>query len=201
MGKLSLEKIVKNCLYGIRQSFNDYYEWSAGEWLSNAPEYLLTINIAKEIAKNKENKFLTLEDNVRNTLEVANTQIRGKLSKNIRENGRTDIIIWWAKGTPRGIIEVKNDVWGVAKIQGDVKRIINILQKKSDIEFGIITFFIKKSYKNNLIQNTEKFITENIFNNIEIPNNLKKTLQMEYLSEKDNLAAYSVIILFKKNHK
>ena len=139
MARISRDEILKACVDGIKKSFNEYLEWSYGEFLWNAPEYLLTVNIAKELWKiKKESKLITLEDNVKKTLENANSAKMDKLHKDIRAEGRSDIVFWWGKGTPRGIIEVKNAVYNKQRhIQKDLDRIYGILKKKSDIEFGI----------------------------------------------------------------
>jgi len=106
MARVSKDEILKACINGIEKSFNEYLEWSYGEWLWNAPEYLLTVNIAKELWNiEKEAKFITLEDNIRYTLENANAKIKGKLANAVRSKGRSDIIFWWGKATPRGVIE------------------------------------------------------------------------------------------------
>lgn len=78
MAKITKEEILEACVQGIERSFNEYLEWSYDEWLWNAPEYLLTVNIAKELWKIKNDaKFITLEDNVRKTLKNADAKIKG----------------------------------------------------------------------------------------------------------------------------
>jgi len=149
MAKISRDEILKACIDGIERSFNEYLEWSYNEWLWNAPEYLLTVNISKKLWKIKKDvKFITLEDNVKNTLKNANAAIKGKLKSTVRGDGRSDIVFWWGKGTPRGIIEVKNAIYRKKHIQEDLDRIYGILEKESDIEFGVITFYIDRHFKN-----------------------------------------------------
>ena len=59
---------------------------------------------------------------------------------------------------------------GVDKIEKDIKRINGVLKKDSDIQFGIITFFINKYYKDDVVTKTETFIKENIFDRIDYKN-------------------------------
>jgi hypothetical protein len=146
MGRISKDAIKEACIKGIRNSFNEYIAWSGEEWLYRAPEYLITVNIAKELWKQKGKKFITLEDNVREILENANFQ--EKIPDNARPEGRIDIVLWWGgKGTPRGLIEVKHRVAQAEKIFDDMDRITSILEGTSDFQFGISAFYLDWNYK------------------------------------------------------
>ena len=101
MAKLTYDEILEGCIEGITNSFNDYKEWSGEYWLWRAPEYLITVNIAKTIAKINKPKYITLEDNVKQTLKDANAKIRGSLKNAIRPKGRSDIILWWGGGNTK----------------------------------------------------------------------------------------------------
>ena len=46
-----MEEIIDAALAGIKQSQEQYEEWSHGDWLWNAPEYLITVNVANKIAE------------------------------------------------------------------------------------------------------------------------------------------------------
>ena len=55
-------EIVENTLHGIEKAQEDYERWSGGYWLYQAPEYLMTTYVAKELAKHKEHSYyITLE--------------------------------------------------------------------------------------------------------------------------------------------
>jgi hypothetical protein len=155
MAKISKDEILEACVNGICKSFDKYLEWSGGEWLWHAPEYFLTVNIANELwAIDKTSKYITLEDNVRKTLTVADAKIKGKLSKQIRPNGRSDIVLWWGNGQPRGIIEVKHAIYNFEALKEDIDRILGILKQDSKIEFGITTFYIDRNLQNGNASNT-----------------------------------------------
>jgi hypothetical protein len=200
MGKISKDQILDACLEGIKESYNEYLDWSGIEWLCNAPEYLLTVNIAKNLWKiPNDAKFITLEDNIRKTLKTANAKIKGKISNKARPNGRSDIIFWWGKGTPRGIIEVKNYSYKKKHIQEDLDRIYSILKKESDIEFGITTFYIYK-YDKNKTANKEiiKLIKKEFFEKIkEEANYYNFKTKCKYLEiiDEDTDAAYAVAVM------
>lgn len=199
--KLTYDEILNACVEGIKKSFKEYKDWSGGEWLWNAPEYLITVNIAKELNKINKSKFITLEDNVKETLKNANAKIKGNLKEKIRANGRSDIIIWWGKGTPRGIIEVKNAVFLINHIFDDVNRILGLLEKDSDIELGVISFYIDRHYETkNPIEKVEEKIKEIIKELEEIANkhNLKYKWVYEEIEHTDNDAAFGVAFMFYK---
>jgi len=147
---ISIDKVIESTLNGIDESMNLYQEWSGGEWLWNAPEYLITVKIAENIANIQGSKYITLEDNVDYILDVANAKGQGRIPEEIRKNGRSDIVLWWADETPRAVIEVKNSVFRLGKISGDIDRIQEILKRKkanNTLQFGLIAFYIDNNYK------------------------------------------------------
>jgi hypothetical protein len=150
---VSMDEIVNATLKGIIKAYRDYNKWSGGEGLYSAPEYLQTVYIAKEIAKIKKTKYLTLEDNIDYILTEANVERKKnlELEENIRENGRADIVLWWASGYARAIIEVKKWVYNINHIQKDLERILGMLKAKSKeknrLQFSISTFYISRYYK------------------------------------------------------
>ena len=166
---ISIEKIIEATLDGIDESMEIYQKWSGGEWLWNAPEYLITVKIAENIANLDGNKYITLEDNVDYILDVSNSKGKGQVSDLTRKNGRSDIVLWWAGGRPRAIIEVKNAVFRLDKIAKDIDRIHEILKSKkldSSLQFGLIAFYIDRGYKNgNARENIQKKIYK-IYNEI-----------------------------------
>ena len=159
---ISIDKIIEATLDGIDESMKVYQKWSGGEWLWNAPEYLITVKIAENIANLNGNKYITLEDNVDYILDVSNAKDKGQVSDLARTNGRSDIVLWWAGGTPRAIIEVKNAVFRLDKIAQDIDRIQEVLKSKkldTSLQFGLIAFYIDRGYKNgNAKENIQKRI-------------------------------------------
>ena len=200
---ISIDRIIKATLDGIDESMSIYQKWSGGEWLWNAPEYLLTIKIAENISKIKGSKFITLEDNVDYLLNLANAKGRGKISDKTRKNGRSDIVLWWANGTPRAIIEVKNSVYNQNKISNDINRIKAILKRKkskSTLQFGLIAFYIDRKYKTkNAKENIENRIYE-IFS--EVKNKYPDITFRLYFRQKeiyeDNTSAWSSVVFLIK---
>ena len=166
---ISIDKIIESTLDGIDESMEIYQKWSGGEWLWNAPEYLITVKIAENIANINGNKYITLEDNVDYILDASNDKDKGQVSDLARGNGRSDIVLWWASGTPRAIIEVKNAVFRLDKISKDIDRIQEVLKNEqldTSLQFGLIAFYIDRGYKTgNAKENVQKRIYK-IYNEI-----------------------------------
>ena len=142
-GPVPIEAVIKKTLSGIVKAQGDYEAWSGGSWLWEAPEYMLTMYIAKELGTMPGSKYLTLESNVRSTLEDAGGMGRGRTSKFARLDGKFDIVLWWKNCTPRTVIEVKNQI-GIHNIEKDIERISTILRKKNTFRCGLIAFYTSK---------------------------------------------------------
>ena len=165
---MSMDEVVNFTLDALTPALNEYLKWTNGEWLWNAPEYLLTVKIAESIANLEKTKFVTLEDNVDYVLGHANAKGSGKIHPDIRKDGRFDIVLWWAGGTPRAVIEVKNGVLIFKKIEDDVKRIKEVLKRKPEnlkFQFGVIAFYISQQYKKSAKEQLQKQIN-NIFEQV-----------------------------------
>ena len=146
-GRVPMEAFIKKTLSGIAKAQRDYEAWSGGFWLWQAPEYMLTTYIAKELWTVPGSKYLTLESNVRRTLEDAGGMGRGKISEATRPDGRSDIVLWWrSNDTPRAVIEVKNQVSDSAiEIKQDIKRISTTLRKRDNsFQCGLIAFYTSR---------------------------------------------------------
>ena len=139
---ISADDIIHRTSTGIQKAQEDYEYWSGGRWLWEAHEYLATVYIAREISKIRGSYYLTLEDNVRATIRDAGHLRRGRPPKDLRLKGRFDIVVWWAKGTPRAVIEVKSQPAGFSSVKDDVARICSTLKADTDIRFGLMAYYI-----------------------------------------------------------
>ena len=143
-GKISINRIVDATLTGVEVAQATYERWSGGYWLWQAPEYLAVVYVAKRIAKLRGSKFVTLEESAKNAISEAGAKGRGKLPRDIRAFGRIDIVLWWATGLPRAIIEIKNQLGTRAHYEADIKRIKQFLQRRSQdssLQFGLFAFY------------------------------------------------------------
>lgn len=144
MSAVSMATIVKNALNGVVKAQKTYEDWSGGEWLWKAPEYMATVFVAQEIAKLDGAKYVTVEHGTKSAMEDAGAIGRGKLHNKIRAGGRFDILLWWADEWPRAPIEVKCQVTGFEKIKADLQRIEKVVhrnKKDSSFQFGMVVFY------------------------------------------------------------
>ena len=150
-GQIPIQEIVSSTLDGIVQAQRSYDEWTEGDWLWNAPEYLLTTFIANKISKINGAKYITLENNAKEALDDAGAIGKGKLNSKIRATGRFDVVLWWGNYKPRAIIEVKNQISQLKHIKSDLQRITQVLKRKSDLssfQFGLMAFYTSTTDKN-----------------------------------------------------
>ena len=151
-GPIPISAVIKKTLSGIVKAQEDYEAWSGGVcWLWEAPEYMLTTYIAKEIWTIPGSKYLILEPSVRYTVGEAGGFGRGRLYNGTRPDGRSDITLWWgsgtpwAGGTPRAVIEVKNQISTVKEIKRDINRIKSMLKNRDNsLQFGLIAFYTNR---------------------------------------------------------
>lgn len=155
---IGIKDVVNACLAGIGNAQLEYFDWTAGDWLWKAPEYLLTTNIAKELWKLVKPLHLALEESVKGSMTDGGAGGRGKHHADTRYNGRSDILLRWADYSPRAPIEVKNQVLNIAIIEADIKRIAKMITRKaadSTFEFGIVAFYSSATKLKNLEKKLE----------------------------------------------
>lgn len=141
--QISIEDIVEATLSGIKKSQEQYENWSGGSWLWEAPEYLITINVAKKMSELAGSKYITLENNTKTAMSEAGALGKGRLPLDIRERGKFDILLWYANKTPRAVIEIKNFIYDINQYENDIKRIKELLKRKpeqSSLQFGLLAF-------------------------------------------------------------
>jgi len=142
--QVSMSEVVSGALNGVVKAQKAYADWSGGEWLWNAPEYMATVFVAQEIAKLDGAKYVTVEHGTKSAMEDAGAIGRGKLHNKIRAGGRFDILLWWADELPRAPIEVKCQVVNLEKIKADLQRIEKVVhrnKKDSSFQFGMLVFY------------------------------------------------------------
>lgn len=167
MSAVAMSEIVQGALNGVVKAQKSYAEWSGGEWLWQAPEYVTTVFVAQEIAKLDGAKYVTVEHGTKSAMTEAGAIGQGKLHHKIRAGGRFDILLWWADETPRAPIEVKCQVVNVEKIKADMQRLEEVvLRKKEDstFQFGMMVFYTSCNDNNGF---TAKEILEKRLENIE----------------------------------
>ena len=135
--------IIKKTLRGISKAQKDYEAWST-LWLWEAPEYMITTYIAKEIAPNSS--YVTLEQNAGESTEAGGGVGKGNVAERMRrklKRGRFDIVVWKGDDTPIIIIEVKKQPVRFNQISGDVDNICRVLKgKNNSLRYGLIAYYL-----------------------------------------------------------
>ncbi|OGG94812.1 MAG: hypothetical protein A2527_01115 [Candidatus Lambdaproteobacteria bacterium RIFOXYD2_FULL_50_16] len=154
----NLPTVFQAVIHGIENAFAQYQEWSGGEWLHQAPEYLQTVEIAREL-KRIGTPFIELEKSVSDSIVQAGIKGPGPLPKSIArsskdsgKSGAFDLFIW-KEETPWGIIEVKRQPNGTTELASDLTRTTSLLAHRADnnpLEFGISAFFFSAPWKDNI---------------------------------------------------
>lgn len=130
--------ITKTVLTGIVNTHKEYKTWSDGCWPNDAPEYLMTTNIAREIWTHHSPVFrVTLEANI---AQVVDNTLGMR-------PGRVDIVLW-VPGLPRtlkkvrAVVEVKKHVSRFHEdIEEDVCRICDVFERNDDLQLGLMAYF------------------------------------------------------------
>ena len=139
-----MDEVVKNIHRGIAKAQRDYESWTGGAWLSNAPEYILTTYIAKEVSlvAKRCTFYIDVEPSVRVSVDDAGGVGRGRIGDRLRLYGKFDLLIYWANGNPRTIVEVKNKVTTFAALEADLDRVISVLRRESTtFRCGVLAFY------------------------------------------------------------
>ncbi|MBL0569190.1 hypothetical protein JD505_07860 [Aeromonas hydrophila] len=202
-GRVSVPTVVSACIEGIANAQNQYVSMSGGDWVYWAPEYFITSSIAQSLHNASGKKYITIENGAYDALYYAGAIGQGRLHRDIRPSGRFDLLLWWAKGHPRAVIEVKNRVFNRSQYESDLKRIVAVISRKKDnstMEFGAFAFYSatgdspKKSSRNILEQ--RKKIIENNAKKI-VGNQFKVTLHTSEIIVDDEHAWFAGCILIE----
>lgn len=130
-----------------------------GHSISFAPEYLITVNLAKQIKKLNDISYVYMEWNIKDIISSDNL----KNLDNVR-NGKCDICIVFNDNT-NAIIEVKNTI---TQVGGKLKSIYKDIQRVGDFVFnnnelfskGYVCFIVKANNKENAILKADKYISD-----------------------------------------
>jgi hypothetical protein len=133
-------------LDGIEAAFDEWLGMS-GQWLSTAPEYLLTVKVAQTLkeAIPSSKRTLLMESGVAGVLTDAGGIQRGPKATKLRAGGRYDIVLGHGNRIPRAVIEIKNPLWSRgAAAWPDLHRICHSLlhgKAKTQLYTGLFAFY------------------------------------------------------------
>ncbi|WP_421705334.1 hypothetical protein [Alloalcanivorax xenomutans] len=160
--------IVDAVVLGISNAQYDYEKLSGGDWVWMAAEYWITTYVAKEIEKIPGKKLVTIESSVKKTIKDAGGSRVGRPAGAARLGGRFDLVLWYASGYPRAVIEIKSQS-SIDAVLKDVDRIQSVLKRRSSLstlKFGIIGYYFSsrplktKSGKEKVTSQIEALIRE-----------------------------------------
>ena len=136
----TMKEIAENILNGIVLAHEDYLRWSDGDWLFQAPEYLMTTYIAKEIGNHNQNScYINLEASVKDAVTQA-VNVNLDPYNHLRLGGRFDILLRCEKKEPVAIVEIKKQVSAFDHIEDDVSRICTVLKGVKQVRNGIVAY-------------------------------------------------------------
>lgn len=113
---------------GIANASKLYEKLTNGEWLDYAPEYFVTVEIARILGEG--NTPISLEVSTRQTIRDGAAKGKGKYHKVLDGLKRFDIVCYEKTGEqlPQAIVEVKHPFYGVlGQLDKDIKRISTAL--------------------------------------------------------------------------
>lgn len=132
-------KIPEVIRRAIQKAQDDYYRMS-GHWMAVGPEYWVTSYVARALWKQCGDGTVVAEGSSDDTRRKVG-QKPGRPSKNVL-NKRYDIVLYFSNGTPRAVIEIKNNQqWET--IVKDVTRVIDAL-KNAKLRFGAVGYYCEQ---------------------------------------------------------
>lgn len=130
-----------------------------GYSVSFAPEYLITVNLAKQIKKLNDVGYVYMEWNIEDIIYSDNL-------KNLKHtrNGKCDICIVFNDNT-NAIIEVKNTITQVGgklkSIYKDIHRISDFVLNENELfNKGYVCFIVKARGEENALSKADKYISD-----------------------------------------
>lgn len=116
-------KTANAILGAIAGASRTYEKLTNGDWLDWAPEYFVTVEIARKLGKEVP---VSLEVSTVQTMQSGAAKGKGKHHKVLDGLKRFDIVCYEKTGDqlPRAIVEVKHPYYGViGRLENDIKRI------------------------------------------------------------------------------
>jgi hypothetical protein len=203
MARISIPKIISSVNEAYADAQQKYENWTGGEWLWKAPEYLITTAIARRIFDIDGPKYITIEHGASSAIDDAGAKGKGRLSAKIREKGKVDILLWWGDGSPRAVIEVKNQIFSTDQYKKDIERISSFLSRNkedSSLQFGLFTFYESATSgpRKSAIEKVNDRIEKIFRNSIGFAgNNVSITKHISEVYQDDDSARASACLLIK----
>lgn len=162
---ITKEAITEALHRGVRAASKNYGEWSGGLTLAESPEYLIVVEIARNIRKKiGEYEYLRLEMKYEDLLSGAGfIQGPGAPLKSIKGKNRADVVLLKHKVKPTCVIEVKKNP-SYQRLQSDLKRIRDVVyacrKQRGMVKHGFLSIY-QSGYTDGVVQQVGKFFRAN----------------------------------------
>ena len=194
---------------GIEKAQNDYISWSNGWSISWSAEYILTVNIAQVLGKEKEKNNLDgifIEHSVQdfaNECKISQeVQKEFKYNRNLT-SGRLDICVDLDENKST-IIEVKNTIQSQGEklnsIIADIERCKTFIINSSSVQDSYICFLVDDKKSESLVQEKYTTFIKEIKNKFEDILTFETNISKIY-SPHNDLYWASVVIRFFEDKK
>ena len=143
---ITKKQITEALHCGVRTASKNYCEWSDGQALAEAPEYLIVVEIARNIRKKLgESECLRLEMKYADVLSGADfVPSRGAPLKSIKGGKRADVVLLKNRVKPTCVIEVKKNPTHKG-LQDDLKRLRDVVytcrHRKGVLKHGFLSIY------------------------------------------------------------
>ena len=161
---MKIENIISLAIENTNQEHIEMTEYG----IYKAPEYLITVNISKELQKLDNIAYTYMEWKTKDLLESDNLEIN-----NIR-NGKADICVVFEDNT-NALIEVKNTITQIGaklnSIHKDIERIGEFILNANDFfNIGYVCFIVMANTQKYSLDKANKFISGMIkkFKNLQL---------------------------------
>lgn len=175
MAKISRDEVLELTIKGLNKAQQNYLKWTKDtEGVSQGAEYVLTTYIAESIGTSEDIGSLYVEEAINTLFEQYDKTLENK--DKCRGDGRADIAIYLKNKLPLAIIEVKNNVNTLKKVDLDITRIECLIDEQI-IEYGVVAFISEFEDENLAHTDIEKYTVDLI------RKSNSKGLKYKYLTE------------------
>ena len=155
------KKEITDALHrGVRTASNNYGKWSGGLTLAESPEYLIVVEIARNIRKKLgEFEYLRFEMQYADMLAGADfVQGPGAPLKSIKGGQRADLVLLKSQHQPTCAIEVKKnpDHSDILKDLGRLRDVVYACRTNEAIKHGFLSIY-KSRNAESVVHTVDKF--------------------------------------------
>lgn len=165
-------------LAGIANASNTYRRWTLEDkWLCDAPELLVSAEIARKLKARFPEDSVDMEASVQQALSSAGASSRGRPREAERRHGRFDILLSRKSRHPWCAIEVKSPVGDASGVLAkDIERIRDVIQYRgkngSSLSCGAVAFYSDRDKPKRRYPNAQRALEALGESSLELANTL-----------------------------